>query len=40
MLMLNDPGFHDLPMVLETPKGKDLEEDKTNMGVLRSLMRN
>ena len=37
-LLLNDPRFHDLPMVLETPKGKDLQEDKINMKVLRSLM--
>ena len=37
-LLLNDPSFHDLPMVLETPKGKDLKEDKVNMRVLRSLM--
>jgi deoxyribonuclease-4 len=39
-LLLNDPGFRDLPMVLETPKGKDLKEDKVNMKVLRSLVRN
>ena len=37
-LLLNDPRFHDLPMVLETPKGKDLQEDKVNMRVLRSIM--
>ncbi len=37
-LLLNDPIFHDIPMVLETPKGKDLKEDKVNMRVLRSLM--
>ncbi len=38
--LLNDPRFHDHPMVLETPKGKDLKEDKENMLVLRSLMQN
>jgi deoxyribonuclease-4 len=38
-LLLNDPRFRDLPMVLETPKGKDLREDKINMEVLRSIMR-
>jgi len=37
-LLLNDPGVRDLPMVLETPKGKDLKEDKVNMGVLRSVL--
>jgi len=36
-LLLNDPRFKDCPMVLETPKGKDLKEDKENMRVLRSL---
>jgi deoxyribonuclease-4 len=38
-LLLNDPRFHDHPMVLETPKGKDLKEDKKNLRVLRSLCR-
>lgn len=38
-LLLNDPRFRGLPMVLETPKGKDLKEDRMNMAVLRSLMR-
>ncbi len=37
-LLLNDPRFRNHPMVLETPKGKDLKEDKENMRVLRSLM--
>ena len=37
--LLNDPRFRDHPMVLETPKGKDLKEDKENMRVLRSLIR-
>jgi deoxyribonuclease-4 len=37
-LLLNDPGFRHHPMVLETPKGKDLKEDKVNMRVLRSLL--
>ena len=36
-LLLNDPRFRDHPMVLETPKGKDLKEDKKNLRVLRSL---
>ncbi len=38
-LLLNDPRFRNHPMVLETPKGKDLKEDKVNMAVLRSLLR-
>ena len=38
-LLLNDPRFRDHPMVLETPKGKDLKEDKENMRVLSGLRR-
>ena len=38
-LLLNDPRFSDHPMVLETPKGKDLKEDKENMRVLGPLNR-
>ena len=37
-LILNDDRFHRHPMVLETPKGKDLREDKRNLRVLRSLI--
>ena len=37
-LLLNDPRFQQHPMVLETPKGKKLEEDKKNLRVLRSLI--
>ena len=37
-LLLNDPRFQDYPMVLETPKGKDLKEDRRNLKVLRSLI--
>jgi deoxyribonuclease-4 len=37
-LLLNDPRFRDHPMVLETPKGRDLKEDKRNLKVLRSLI--
>jgi deoxyribonuclease-4 len=37
-LLLNDPRFRDHPMVLETPKGKELKEDKANLRVLRSLI--
>lgn len=38
-LLLNDPRFRDHPMVLETPKGKDLAEDIENLRVLRGLLR-
>ena len=37
-LLLNDPRFQEHPMVLETPKGEDLKEDKKNLRVLRSLI--
>jgi len=37
-LLLNDARFRRHPMVLETPKGKDLKEDKENLRILRSLI--
>ena len=37
-MLLNDDRFRDLPMVLETPKGPDLAEDRENLRVLRSLV--
>lgn len=37
-LLLNDQQFQSHPMVLETPKGKDLKEDKKNLRILRSLI--
>jgi deoxyribonuclease-4 len=36
--LLNDRRFADLPMVLETPKGEDLAEDRRNLRRLRSLV--
>jgi deoxyribonuclease-4 len=36
-LLLNDERFVHLPMILETPKGKTMDEDKKNLAVLRSL---
>lgn len=36
--LLNDPRFSGCPMVLETPKGKDLREDIENLALLRGLM--
>jgi len=38
-LLLNDPRFARHPMVLETPKEKDLKEDITNLKLLRSLIK-
>lgn len=36
--LLNDPRFADHPMTLETPKGKDLQEDRDNLARLHELM--
>ena len=38
-LLLNDSRFADHPMVLETPKEKDLKEDIANLALLRSLLK-
>lgn len=35
--LLNDPRMTGLPGLLETPKGVDLQEDRENLAVLRSL---
>ncbi|HEY64816.1 MAG TPA: deoxyribonuclease IV [Caldilineae bacterium] len=37
-LLINDPRFDGLPMLLETPKGPDMKEDIENLRVLRSLI--
>ncbi|OPX39875.1 MAG: hypothetical protein B1H13_08810 [Desulfobacteraceae bacterium 4484_190.3] len=37
-LLVNDARFKNHPMVLETPKGKDLAEDRRNLRLLRSLV--
>ncbi|MBC7224314.1 MAG: deoxyribonuclease IV, partial [Anaerolineae bacterium] len=37
-MLLNDPRFQHLPMILETPKGPDMREDRANLAVLRSLV--
>ena len=37
-LLMNDPRFARHPMVLETPKEKDLKEDIANLKLLRSLL--
>lgn len=36
--ILNDPKFVTLPMTLETPKEKDLQEDRDNLHTLRQLL--
>ena len=36
-MLVNDPRFSDRPMVLETPKGKEMGEDVENLKVLRGL---
>ena len=36
--IINDPRFASIPMILETPKSKDLHEDVENLAVLRSLV--
>jgi deoxyribonuclease-4 len=37
--LLSDPRTRELPMVLETPKGQDLAEDRQNLATLRGLIR-
>jgi deoxyribonuclease-4 len=37
-LIVNDARFRELPMVLETPKGRDLAEDHSNLARLRDLV--
>jgi deoxyribonuclease IV len=36
--LLNDPRFAIHPMTLETPKGKELQEDRDNLDALRELL--
>ena len=36
--VMNDPRLAGLPGLLETPKGDDLQEDRENLAVLRSLV--
>jgi deoxyribonuclease-4 len=36
--LVNDPRFRGIPMILETDKGPDLEEDRENLALLRSLV--
>jgi deoxyribonuclease-4 len=37
-MLMNDPRFRVAPMILETPKGKDMTADVENLAVLRSLI--
>jgi deoxyribonuclease-4 len=36
--LLNDPRFEEIPMLLETPKSKDMHEDVENLARLRALI--
>ena len=36
---MNDKRFTMTPMVLETPKGKEMKEDRMNLKTLRSLVK-
>ena len=36
--LLNDPRFADSSMTLETPKDKDLEDDRRNLQILTGLV--
>lgn len=37
-LLVTDPRFQEIPMILETPKGKDMREDVMNLTTLRELV--
>ena len=37
-LLLNDPRFRSLPMILETSKEEDLRDDRENLARLRALI--
>jgi deoxyribonuclease-4 len=37
-MLLNDLRFADRPMLLETPKGKEMKEDVVNLAILRKLV--
>lgn len=37
-LLMNDRRFWEMPMCLETPKGKDLKEDRETLELLRSFL--
>ena len=39
-VIMRDRRFRKIPKVLETPKGKDLHEDVTNLRALRQLAEN
>lgn len=37
--IMNDPRFVNIPKILETPKGKEMEEDRINLAFLRNLVK-
>jgi deoxyribonuclease IV len=36
--IMRERNFHNVPKVIETPKGRDMAEDDVNLGMLRSLL--
>ena len=38
-LLMNDKRFRDVPKIIETPKGKEMEEDRVNLALLRRLVK-
>ena len=39
-LLMNDKRFADIPKIIETPKDKDMKNDRRNLGVLRKMVEN
>lgn len=37
-LLMNDKRFRETPRIIETPKGKEMEEDRANLALLKSLV--
>ena len=37
--LVNDKRLEGIPMILETPQGEDLAEDRENLRILRSLIK-
>ncbi len=37
-LLMNDKRFKKIPRIIETPKGKEMEEDRVNLALLKSLV--
>ncbi|MEK6599898.1 MAG: deoxyribonuclease IV [Deltaproteobacteria bacterium] len=37
-LLMNDKRFADIPKIIETPKDKDMKNDRKNLGILRKMV--